>query len=86
MALRNVRIINRSDGRAVSPNRTDVYDGDTGEKLLNVCRVELSAEHSALTVIVELLAGIEYEGPAEVRRVRVKADGTTELIGDDGEA
>ncbi len=86
MALRNVRIINRSDARAVSPNLTDVYDGDTGEKLLNVYRVELSAERGVLSVIVELGAGIEYEGPAEVRRVPVKADGTTEPVEEPKEA
>lgn len=76
--LRKIRIVNTSPFG--SPRMADVFDGETGEKLTNVYRIELLATPDQFLVRLDLACELEFEGPAEVRRLRIKADGTTEEI------
>lgn len=59
---RGIRIVNKT-GR---PSDTDVYDMETGQKILNVMRVELDITQGHLDVKVTLCGPIEYEGPATI--------------------
>ncbi len=81
MALRKIRIVN--DSSTGEPIMTRVYDDETGEQIKNVTRIELLADRDCLRVQLDLVCEVEYEGPAKVRRMRVKEDGTTEPIEDE---
>jgi hypothetical protein len=52
-----------------------VYDADTGEKLNNVARVKFDISCGAMTTVLELFGGFEYEGPANARTVMRTSDG-----------
>lgn len=64
MALRKIRIVQRSPHG--SPRGLEVYDGETGEKLLNVYRIELDLSRERTLLRLTLGVEWEYEGVAEI--------------------
>jgi hypothetical protein len=58
---KGVRIVNKGDTA-----NTDIFDIETGEKILNCYRVELDISRAQTTVVLHLGIPFEYEGPAQI--------------------
>ncbi len=80
--LRQIRIVNESKNAETVLTR--VYDGDTGAEITNVVSValDIDANRRETLVVLKIAAEFEYVGAAQVERVRIKADGSYEPIGE----
>jgi hypothetical protein len=61
LPTRGVRLVSQGSGRTA-----EVFDLETGEKLLNVYRIQLDFSRPSPTVVLHLDTPFVYEGPAQI--------------------